>query len=107
MNILEIKNVNIYYGGKEVLREINIDVKKNEILCIMGPSGCGKSTLLSLINGFLTENGGEYTGDVILKGENIKAMKPIQLRRSISYRQRLSTQKLLYRQLSSIFYHLL
>ena len=44
MNILEIKNVNIYYGGKEVLREINIDVKKNEILCIMGPSGCGKST---------------------------------------------------------------
>ena len=61
MNILEIKNVNIYYGGKEVLREINIDVKKNEILCIMGPSGCGKSTLLSLINGFLTENGGEYT----------------------------------------------
>ena len=50
----------------------------------MGPSGCGKSTLLSLINGFLTENGGEYTGDVILKGENIKAMKPIQLRRSIS-----------------------
>ena len=84
MNILEIKNVNIYYGGKEILKDINIDIKKNEILCIMGPSGCGKSTLLSLINGFLTENGGEYTGDVILKGENIKAMKPIQLRRSIS-----------------------
>ena len=84
MNILEIKNVNIHYGGKEILKDINIDIKKNEILCIMGPSGCGKSTLLSLINGFLTENGGEYTGDVILKGENIKAMKPIQLRRSIS-----------------------
>ena len=84
MNILEIKNVNIYYGGKEILKDINIDIKKNEILCIMGPSGCGKSTLLSLINGFLTENGGEYTGDVILKGENIKAMKLIQLRRSIS-----------------------
>ena len=79
MNILEIKNVNIYYGGKEVLREINIDVKKNEILCIMGPSGCGKSTLLSLINGFLTENGGEYTGDVILNGKNIRFMKPLQL----------------------------
>ena len=84
MNILEIKNVNIYYGGKEVLREINIDVKKNEILCIMGSSGCGKSTLLSLINGFLTENGGEYTGDVILNGKNIRSMKPLQLRRSIS-----------------------
>ena len=84
MNILEIKNVNIYYGGKEILKDININVKKNEILCIMGPSGCGKSTLLSLINGFLTENGEEYTGNVILKGENIKSMKPLQLRRSIS-----------------------
>ena len=59
-------------------------MKENEILCIMGPSGCGKSTLLSLINGFLKENGGEYTGDVILKGKNIKSMKLLQLRRSVS-----------------------
>ena len=84
MNILEIKDVSIYYNGKEILKNINIDVKKNEILCIMGPSGCGKSTLLSLINGFLKENGGEYTGDVILKGKNIKSMKLLQLRRSVS-----------------------
>lgn len=84
MNILEIKNVSIYYNGKEILKNINIDVKENEILCIMGPSGCGKSTLLSLINGFLKENGGEYTGDVILKGKNIKSMKLLQLRRSVS-----------------------
>ena len=84
MNILEIKDVSIYYNGKEILKNININVKENEILCIMGPSGCGKSTLLSLINGFLKENGGEYTGDVILKGENIKSMKLLQLRRSVS-----------------------
>ena len=85
MNILEIKNVNIYYGGKEILKDINIDVKKNEILCIMGPSGCGKSILLSLINGFLTENGEEYTGNVILKGKNIKSMKPLQLMKKYFY----------------------
>ena len=84
MNILEIKDVSIYYNGKEILKNINIDVKENEILCIMGPSGCGKSTLLSLINGFLKENGGEYTGNVILKGKNIKSMKLLQLRRSVS-----------------------
>ena len=53
MNILEIKNISIKYGNKEILKDINIDVKKNEILCIMGQSGCGKSTLLSLIKGFL------------------------------------------------------
>ena len=84
MNILEIKDVSIYYNGKEILKNININVKENEILCIMGPSGCGKSTLLSLINGFLKENGGEYTGDVILKGKNIKSMKLLKLRRSVS-----------------------
>jgi len=84
LNILEIKDVSIYYNGKEILKNININVKENEILCIMGPSGCGKSTLLSLINGFLKENGGEYTGDVILKGKNIKSMKLLQLRRSVS-----------------------
>ena len=84
MNILEIKDFSIYYNGKEILKNININVKENEILCIMGPSGCGKSTLLSLINGFLKENGGEYTGDVILKGKNIKSMKLLQLRRSVS-----------------------
>ena len=81
---MEIKDVSIYYNGKEILKNININVKENEILCIMGPSGCGKSTLLSLINGFLKENGGEYTGDVILKGKNIKSMKLLQLRRSVS-----------------------
>jgi phosphate import ATP-binding protein pstB 1 len=84
LNILEIKDVSIYYNDKEILKNININVKENEILCIMGPSGCGKSTLLSLINGFLKENGGEYTGDVILKGKNIKSMKLLQLRRSVS-----------------------
>jgi phosphate import ATP-binding protein pstB 1 len=40
--------------------------------------------LLSLINGFLTENGGEYTEDVILNGKNIRSMKPLQLRIIIS-----------------------
>ena len=84
MNILEIKNISIKYGNKEILKDININVKKNEILCIMGQSGCGKSTLLSLINGFLSENGGEYTGEIFLKGKNMKSMKLFEIRRSIS-----------------------
>ncbi len=84
MNILEIKNISIKYGNKEILKDINIDVKKNEMLCIMGQSGCGKSTLLSLINGFLSENGGEYTGEIFLKGKNMKSMKLFEIRRSIS-----------------------
>ena len=81
MNILEIKNLSIFYKEKNILEDINLDIKQNEIICIMGSSGSGKSTLLSCLNGFLIENGGSYTGDIFFRGENIK---PIVLKRKIS-----------------------
>lgn len=84
MNILELKKINIYYGNEEILNNFNLEVKKNEILCIMGPSGCGKSTLLSLINGFLEENNGRYSGEIFLNGINIKKLKKIDIRKKIS-----------------------
>lgn len=84
MNILEIKNLSIFYKEKSVLEDVNLDIKENEIICIMGSSGSGKSTLLSCLNGFLTENGGSYTGDIFFRGENIKNIKPIELKRKIS-----------------------
>ena len=84
MNILEIKNLSIFYKEKNILEDINLDIKQNEIICIMGSSGSGKSTLLSCLNGFLMENGGSYTGDIFFRGENIKNIKPIELKRKIS-----------------------
>ena len=84
MNILEIKNLSIFYKEKNILEDINLDIKENEIICIMGSSGSGKSTLLSCLNGFLIENGGSYTGDIFFRGENIKNFKPIELKRKIS-----------------------
>ena len=84
MNILEIKNLSIFYKEKNILEDINLDIKENEIICIMGRSGSGKSTLLSCLNGFLIENGGSYTGDIFFRGENIKNIKPIELKRKIS-----------------------
>ncbi|MCE3020367.1 ATP-binding cassette domain-containing protein [Parvimonas micra] len=84
MNILEIKNLSIFYKEKNILEDINLDIKQNEIICIMGSSGSGKSTLLSCLNGFLIENGGSYTGDIFFRGENIKNIKTIELKRKIS-----------------------
>ena len=84
MNILEIKNLSIFYKEKSILEDVNLDIKENEIICIMGSSGSGKSTLLSCLNGFLIENGGNYNGDVFFRGENIKNIKPIELKRKIS-----------------------
>ena len=84
MNILEIRNLSIFYKEKIILEDVNLYIKENEIICIMGSSGSGKSTLLSCLNGFLIENGGNYTGDVFFRGENIKNIKPIELKRKIS-----------------------
>lgn len=84
MNILEIRNLSIFYKEKIILEDVNLDIKENEIICIMGSSGSGKSTLLSCLNGFLTENGGSYTGDIFFRGENIKNIKLIELKRKIS-----------------------
>ena len=84
LNILEIKNLSIFYEEKSILEDVSLEIKENEIICIMGSSGSGKSTLLSCLNGFLVENGGNYTGDVFFRGENIKNIKPIELKRKIS-----------------------
>lgn len=43
-NILEIKNLSVSYEDKKILKNININIKKNKITSIIGPSGCGKTT---------------------------------------------------------------
>ncbi len=49
-NVFTIKNLNLYYGEKQALKDINLTVDKNEILALIGPSGCGKSTFLRTLN---------------------------------------------------------
>ena len=52
MSILEIKTLShAYIKNKAVLSNIDLDLKKGEILSILGPSGCGKTTLLRIIAG--------------------------------------------------------
>ena len=84
MNILEIKNLNVSYKEKEVLKGINLNIKEKEIISIMGNSGSGKSTFLSVLNGFLEENNGLWSGDILYRGENFKNFKKIDIRRKIS-----------------------
>ena len=61
--ILHIKNLSKRYGDTNVLKNINISVKKGEVVVIIGPSGCGKSTLLRCLNGLEEIQEGEVRGD--------------------------------------------
>jgi len=46
----EINGLNLYYGDFQALRNINLEIKRNEITALIGPSGCGKSTFLRTLN---------------------------------------------------------
>ena len=83
-DILNIKELSIFYQENEILKDLNLNVAQNEIICLMGSSGCGKSTFLSALNGFLEQKGGRYSGEILFKGENIKDKGEIWLRRKLA-----------------------
>jgi phosphate transport system ATP-binding protein len=72
MNCFDIRNLNLYYGSFQALKDVNMGIDQGEITALIGPSGCGKSTLLRTLNRMndLVE-GCRVTGDVELFGENI------------------------------------
>lgn len=65
--LLEIKHLHKEFGDKIILKDINLEVQKGEVVVIIGPSGCGKSTLLRCLNA-LEEI---QSGEIFLNGEKI------------------------------------
>jgi len=57
------RNIRAGYGGCEVLRGIDIDLQRGEVLSVAGPNGCGKSTLLRAVTGLIPLYGGEVRID--------------------------------------------
>ena len=68
-NILELKNLNKFYGELHALKDISLEVKSGEVVVLLGPSGCGKSTTLRCINGLESIANGE----IVIDGEVIDA----------------------------------
>jgi phosphate transport system ATP-binding protein len=70
--IVELRQLNAWYGTQQVLKDVNMKFVKNRVTAIIGPSGCGKSTLVRCINRLheLVQNA-KLTGSVMLDGVDI------------------------------------
>lgn len=71
MNLLEVRNLYIYYGNTLIVEDINFDLDYSKIIGIVGPSGSGKSTIIWSILGMIEEMGGSFTGHIKFKGEKL------------------------------------
>ncbi|MFZ5791494.1 MAG: phosphate ABC transporter ATP-binding protein PstB [Pseudomonadota bacterium] len=68
------RGVNVYYGEKHALKNVDLDIRRNEVTALIGPSGCGKSTFMRCLNRMndVIENC-RVTGRITLDGEDIYA----------------------------------
>lgn len=70
--VIKTENLNLWYGDKQALFDININIKRNKITALIGPSGCGKSTLIRCFNRMNDIiDGCRIKGKVIFNGVNI------------------------------------
>jgi ABC transporter related len=68
MKVLEVKNINKFFGKKQILKDISFDIEEGEILGFVGPNGSGKTTTIKIILGLQKASSGE----VYINGENVK-----------------------------------
>lgn len=70
--VLQLKNINKYFGKNHVIKNVNLNFEKGHFITFLGPSGCGKTTLLRMIAGFYEPDEGE----ILLNGKNIERVPP-------------------------------
>lgn len=73
--MLEVKNIDVFYGDVQVIWDVAFEVKKGEVVALIGANGAGKSTTLKTISGILRPQKGE----VIFEGEPINKVEPYKL----------------------------
>ena len=72
MSYIRFENLNKYYGKNHVLKDINLEIEKGQLVTLLGPSGCGKSTLLRCLAGLEEVT----SGKVYLEGNDITNVNP-------------------------------
>ncbi len=82
--IFSINNVNLFYGEKQALKNINLKINEHQVTSFIGPSGCGKSTLLRCLNRMneLIPNC-KVEGEILYKDEDINKINEVTLRTKV------------------------
>ena len=82
--IITVRDMNLWYGQTQALKNINIDIPEKSITALIGPSGCGKSTFLKALNRMQDlVPGVKITGDLRYEGQNIFEAEVNNLRKEI------------------------
>ena len=70
--VMSARKVNVFYGEKHAIRDVSLDIGRNQVLAMIGPSGCGKSTFLRCLNRMNdTIPGTRVEGTITLEGQDI------------------------------------
>ena len=85
--MIKIENLRKSFGAHVVLQDINAEIKKGEVVCLIGPSGSGKSTLLRCINGLEQHDGGRITIDGIPVDAKSRQVNAIRQRVSMVFQR--------------------
>ena len=83
MSKISVKKLNVFYGAKQALFDVNIDIASHSVTALIGPSGCGKSTFLRCINRMNdTIDNCRIDGDIMVEGRNVNSREQdvVQLR---------------------------
>ena len=82
---IQVKNLDLFYGDNQALKNINIDIEKNKVTALIGPSGCGKSTFLRTLNRMNDLIAGvKIDGEILVDGKDIyKDFDEIDLRKKV------------------------
>jgi phosphate transport system ATP-binding protein len=84
--VVSVRDLSLWYGKKQALTNVTVDIPRNQITALIGPSGCGKSTLLRAINRMNDLiKGVRIEGGVYLEGNDIyaKGVDPVEVRRRV------------------------
>ena len=75
---IKVRDLNLYYGDNQALKNINIDLEANKVTAFIGPSGCGKSTFLRTLNRMNDLiDGVKIDGEILVDGEDIYKSKDV------------------------------